>query len=46
MSEPSNGIDMSPQAIAARIRKVVALNRLCASLVAAGRLARERGEIK
>jgi hypothetical protein len=29
--------DMSPEAIAARIRRVVELNRLCQSLAAAGR---------
>lgn len=32
MNEKSKTVDMSPEAVAARIREVVALNRLCASL--------------
>jgi hypothetical protein len=33
--KPAAQVDMSPEAIAARIRRVVELNRLCQSLAAA-----------
>ena len=46
MSSPSNSekmkrpeIDMSPEAVEARLQEVVALNRLCASLMEAGKAA-------
>jgi hypothetical protein len=45
MSSPSNSttttpdIDMSPEAVERRLQEVVALNRLCASLMDAGKAA-------
>ena len=42
MREKPPAVDMSPEAIAARIAEVVALNRLCDSLAQAGeQLAKE-----
>lgn len=39
-------VDMSAAAIEARIREVVALNHLCASLAEAGKKGRELGLLK
>lgn|GEM_PF-2687896 len=38
---PARPVDMSPEAIAARLRRVVELNRLCRSLAAAAPAAQD-----
>ncbi len=42
MTDSASEVDMSAAAIEARIRTVVSLNRLCASLAEAGRAIRQQ----